>query len=349
MPRPNAPTLPAALLLAGSLSLLAGCSAPPEAQTLQGYTMGTTWSVRLVMPEDERAAEGLRADVRTDIEEALDTVDRQMSTWRDDSDLTRFNNLSAGESLIVPEEFAAVLEASLELADQTGGYFDPTIGPLVNLWGFGPEGRRDEPPSDEEIESTMARVGWYRLEYDATNRKLTQPGDTYLDFSAIAKGYAVDLVAELLEARGITDYLVDLGGDMRMNGHRPDGDRWRIAVERPDPSTRDIFTIIQVGDKALATSGSYRNFFEYGEQQFSHTIDPNTGRPIPQELVSVTVVHDECMLADGYATAITALGAEDGFEFAREHRLAALLLIRDNDSVIERMTDAFAPYLQLDN
>ena len=341
MPRLNVLALPAALLLAASLSLLTGCSAPPEAQTLQGYAMGTTWSVRFVMPEDALAMEGLRED----IEEALDTVDRQMSTYRDDSDLTRFNNLSAGESVIVPEEFAMVLEASFELADQTGGYFDPTIGPLVNLWGFGPEGRRDEPPSDEEIESTMARVGWSRLEFDETSRKLTQPGGTYLDFSAIAKGYAADLVAETLEARGIRDYLVDLGGDMRIRGHRPDGDRWRIAIERPDPSNREIFTIIQVGDNSLATSGSYRNFFEYGEQQFSHTIDPHTGRPIPQELVSVTVVHDKCMMADGYATAITALGAEAGFEFARDLGLAALLLIRENDDVVERTTEAFTLYL----
>jgi FAD:protein FMN transferase len=192
-------------------------------------------------------------------------------------------------------------------------------------------------------------VGWYRLEYDATRRELTQPGEAYLDFSAIAKGYAADLVAERLEARGIVDHLVDLGGDMRVRGHRPDGDRWRIAVERPDPSTRDIFTIIEVGDNSLATSGSYRNFFEYGEQEFSHTIDPHTGRPIPQELVSVTVVHDNCMMADGYATAITALGAEAGFEFARELGLAALLLIRDNDDVVERTTEAFAPYLDPGN
>ena len=345
MPRLNSLMWSAALLLAASLPLITGCSAPPEAQTLQGYSMGTTWTVRFVIPEDAPAMGGLRED----IEEALDTVDRQMSTYRDDSDLTRFNNLSAGESIIVPEEFATVLEASFELADQTGGYFDPTIGPLVNLWGFGPEGARDEPPSDEEIESTMARVGWSRLEFDETNRKLTQPGGAYLDFSAIAKGYAADLVAETLEARGIHDYLVDLGGDMRIRGHRPDGDRWRIAIERPDPSTREIFSVVQVGDKSLATSGSYRNFFEYGEQQFSHTIDPHTGHPIPQELVSVTVVHDNCMMADGYATAITALGADAGFDYAREHGLAALLLIRDNDDVVERMTEAFAPYLETGN
>jgi FAD:protein FMN transferase len=132
---------------------------------------------------------------------------------------------------------------------------------------------------------------------------------------------------------------------MVVRGHRPDGDPWRIAVERPDPGSRDIFSIIEVGDKAVVTSGSYRNFFEYGEQQFSHTIDPHTGRPIPQELVSVTVVHDNCMMADGLATAITALGADAGYEFARELGIAALLLILDNDTVVERMTDEFAVYL----
>lgn len=345
MPRMPALMLPAALLLAASLSLLPGCTRPPEAEILQGYTMGTTWMVRYSLPEEESTAEGLRAG----IEEALDLVDRQMSTYRDDSELSRFNNLQAGESIIVAEEFATVLAAALELAEMTDGHFDPTIGPLVNLWGFGPEGRREQPPSEEEIESARARVGWHRLQFDATSRELIQPGGAYLDFSAIAKGYAADLVAEVLEGRGIRNYLVDLGGDMRMRGHRPDGQRWRIAIERPDPSTREIFSIIQIGDKSLATSGSYRNFFEYGEIQFSHTIDPHTARPIPQELVSVSVVHDNCMMADGFATAITALGAERGLEFATEHGLAALLLVRENDSVIEHMTDAFVPYLQLEN
>ena len=344
MPRVIAILPPAALLLAACLSLLTGCSRPPEAQTLQGHTMGTTWSVRFVVPDDDHRIVGLRDD----IEEALDTVDRQMSTWRDDSVLTRFNNLEPGQSIIVPAEFASVLETSLELAEQTDGMFDPTIGPLVNLWGFGPDGRRDEPPAAEDIEGALARVGWRRLSWDPDTRKLTQPGGSYLDFSAIAKGYAADLVGERLEARGIRDFIVDLGGDMVIRGQRPGGTPWRIAIERPDPSTREIFSIIELSDQALATSGSYRNFFEHGEQQFSHTIDPRTGKTIPQELVSVTVVHNNCKLADGLATAITALGADDGYEFAREQGLAALLLVRDDDDIIERMTDAFTPYIQME-
>ena len=342
MPRRRLPLLPAALLLAASLSLLNGCSRAPEAETLQGQTMGTYWNVRLVVPDDRRQLEGLRGD----IEEALDLVDRQMSTWREDSDLTRFNNLPAGESMTIPAEFAEVLEASLELAELSNGHFDPTIGPIVNLWGFGPDGRREEPPSDEQIEAAMARVGWYRLEYDPATRELTQPGDAYLEFSGIAKGYAADRVAKQLLARDLNDFIVDIGGDMVVRGHRPDGNPWRIAVERPDPSARDIYSIVEVGDAAIVTSGSYRNFFEYGELQFSHTIDPHTGRPIPQELVSVTVVNETSMMADGLATAITALGADAGYDFAREHGVAALLLILDDDVVLERMTDEFAVYLQ---
>jgi FAD:protein FMN transferase len=333
--------LPAALLLAAALSLLSGCSREPEAETLTGHTMGTYWSVRVVVPDERRQLEGLRAD----IEEALDLVDRQMSTWRDDSDLTRFNNLPASESMTIPAEFAEVLEASLELAELSDGHFDPTIGPIVNLWGFGPDGRRDDPPTDEEIESAMARVGWQRLDYDPATRELTQPGAAYLDFSGIAKGYAADLVAQQLMVRGLKDFIVDIGGDMVVRGHRPDGNPWRIAVERPDPASRDIFSIIELSEAAVVTSGSYRNFFEYGEIQFSHTIDPHTGRPIPQELVSVTVVNATSMKADGLATAITALGADAGYEFARKHGIAALLLILDNDTVVERMTDEFAVYL----
>lgn len=345
MPGKHALTLPAALLLAAFATMMTGCSQPPEAQTIQGYAMGSAWSVRFAMPSDTGALDGLRAD----IEDALDTVDRQMSTYRDDSDLTRFNQLEAGEAIVVPAEFAAVLETSMHLAELSDGRFDPTIGPLVNLWGFGPDGRRTEPPTEAELEQARTRVGWQRLDFDPQTRELTQPGGAYLDFSAIAKGYAADLVAGRLDARGIDNYIVDLSGDMVVRGTRPDGKPWRIAIERPDPATREIFTIIEIGDQAIATSGSYRNFFEYGEQQFSHTIDPHSGRPIPQELVSVTVVHDNGMMADGLATAITALGADAGYEFARENGLAALLLIRDDDdSVIERMTDDFANFLPVE-
>ncbi len=329
-------------LMVVGLLLLAACDRPPELQRISGHSMGTTWSVQFVRPANDRQLTGLRDD----IEAALETVNAQMSTYRDDSHISRFNQLSPGESITLPPEFTVVLLAALDLAEQTEGAFDPTVGPLVNLWGFGPDGIRDEAPPEEEIEATRARVGWERLEFDMNTRALTQPGDAYLDLSAIAKGYAADLVADTLENRGITDYLVDMGGDMRVRGSKPENQPWRIAVERPVPGERDIHSIIEPGDKAIATSGSYRNFFRDGEQEFSHTIDPHTGYPVPQDLVSVTVLHDNAKMADGLATAITALGAEAGLEFARERDLAVLLLVRDNGDVREEMTPAFEPYLE---
>ncbi|MEX0870890.1 MAG: FAD:protein FMN transferase [Aquisalimonadaceae bacterium] len=328
-------------LLVGLCVLLAACEKAPRIQEISGPTMGTTWTVKYVPPNS--AADAGR--VREDIEAALEAVNAQMSTYREDSHISRFNRAAAGESITVPPEFSDVLRASMQLAAQTGGAYDPTVGPLVNLWGFGPDGARAEPPAIEDIKAARARVGWQQLGLNPDTRTLTQRGGVYLDLSSIAKGYAVDLIAGRLEQRGTTAYLVDIGGDMRVRGRKPDGQRWRIGIERPGPGQRAVHSVIEPGDKAVATSGSYRNFFRDQEREYSHTIDPRTGYPIPQDVVSVTVLHDSCTQADGLATAITALGAEAGYAFARDRDLAVLLLIRDNGTVRERMTPAFSPYL----
>ncbi len=322
--------------------LLAACGPGPQLHTLSGPTMGTVWSVQLVAEPGSAELEGLRED----LEAALELVNAQMSTYRQDSDLSRFNRAEPGQTMTLPAEFAAVLDAALALAEASGGAYDPTVGPLVNLWGFGPEGARDQPPDEHDIARTRERVGWQQLVLDRERRELTQPGGVHLDLSSIAKGYAVDLLADRLEARGIDAYLVDIGGDMRLKGSKPDGNPWRIGIERPSAGQRAVHGIIKPGDQAVATSGSYRNFFRDGGREYSHTIDPRTGYPIPQELVSVTVLHESCKQADGLATAITALGAEVGYRFALESDLAVLLLVLDNGVVRERMTPAFSPYLE---
>ncbi len=331
----------AGISLLSFLLLTAGCEQPPRTHSLSGHTMGTLWSVQVVLPSGGTQA----TDLREDIEAALETVNAQMSTYREDSVITRFNRAEAGDSVVLPAEFADVLTVAMALAEATDGAFDPTVGPLVNLWGFGPDGPRSEAPSEDDIEAARARVGWQQLALDTDTQALTQPGRVYLDLSSIAKGYAVDLIAAVLEQRGISAYLVDIGGDMRMRGRKPDGRRWRIAIERPTPGKQAIHSIIQPGNQAMATSGSYRNFFRDGGREYSHTIDPGSGYPVRQELVSVTVLHDNCMMADGLATAITALGSERGYAFARDQGLAVLLLSRDGESVTERMTPAFAPYV----
>nr|WP_187265901.1 FAD:protein FMN transferase [Alkalisalibacterium limincola] len=285
-------------------------------------------------------------ELRGEIEAILETINAEMSTYREDALISRFNRAEAGTRFELPHDFDIVLLDSLALAEDSGGAFDPTVGPLVNLWGFGPEGDRSEPPAGDDIAAARARIGWEKLHYDAVEGVLEQTGGMYLDFSAIAKGHAVDRIADHLVARGVSGFVVDIGGDLRTLGTRPDGRGWRIAVERPQPGERAIHSVIEPGDMALATSGSYRNYFRDQGRTYSHTIDPRTGWPITHDIVSVTVLHERCAMADGLATVLTVLNEEEGMAFARERGLAVLWLVNTEDGVQERMTPAFAPYLE---
>lgn len=321
---------------------LTSCSQPAQMYSFGGPTMGTSWEVTLAeLPSGVRVKQ-----LRTDIEVLLATINQQMSTYIDDSDISRFNQADAGTWHDVPPDFARVLEAALVLSRDSGGAFDPTVGPLVNLWGFGPTGRRDQAPSEAEREVARKRVGWQRLQWDAANRRLLQPGEVYLDFSAIAKGYAVDRVGEYLSGQGIDVWLVDIGGEVRTRGVKPDGQPWRIAVERPVSGSREINTVVRPGDMAMATSGDYRNFFEDNGHSFSHTIDPRTAEPVNHRLASVTVLHPRCMEADGLATLLTVLGPEEGMAFATRHDLAVLLIVREDNGFRELMTDRFRRHME---
>ena len=323
------------------LMLVAGCSKPIH--KFGGPTMGTQWQVQVVGVPSGTSVEQLQADIAA----LLEMINRQMSTYIADSDLSRFNQAEAGVWQRIPPDFATVLSASLRLAEISDGAFDPTVGPLVNLWGFGPEGRRQRAPDAEAIEEARRRIGWQRLETREDGREIQQPGGLYLDFSAIAKGYAVDRLGEYLDARGVAAWLVDIGGDMRARGVKPDGSAWRIAVERPSAGPRQINSVVEPGDKALATSGDYRNYFRDAGRQFSHTIDPRTAAPVTHQLASVTVMHDHCMEADGYATLLTVLGPEEGLAFATEHDLAVFFIVREpeGEGFREIMTDAFRRHL----
>lgn len=330
-----------ALLLFVGLLMLQGCERPERIERIGGPTMGTVWQVQMAGLPAGTSVE----QIQEDLEALLTLVNRQMSTYIDDSDLSRFNQAEAGTWQRIPPDFARVLASALRMAEISEGAFDPTVGPLVNLWGFGPDGRRREPPSDETLAQTRERVGWQRLETRDEGREILQPGALYLDLSAIAKGYAVDLLGEYLDARGVRAWLVDIGGDMRARGLKPDGSAWRVGVERPGTGARHIYSVVEPGDMAMATSGDYRNYFRDGGRQFSHTIDPRTAEPVHHELASVTVIHPSCMEADGYATLITVLGPEEGLAFAREHDLAVLLISRDGEDFREDMTEAFRTYL----
>lgn len=328
---------PAALLLA--VFVLSGCSREPEVIGFNGLTMGTSYSVRWV-DTDESRLQVLRPLVNA----LLKDINQQMSTYIDDSELSRFNALPAGGSLEVSPQLAEVVSESQRISRLSDGAFDVTVGPLVNLWGFGPEGRIISAPSEEEVETLLAEVGYENISVEGD--RLSKKGDQYVDLSAIAKGYGVDEVAALLEEQGIKDYLVEIGGELRASGLKPDGSDWRIAIESPVAGSRGIERIVSVSDTGIATSGDYRNYFEENGQRFSHTIDPRTGRPIAHKLASVTVLRPKCYEADALATAMTVLGDVAGPAFAREHGIAAFFIIKQGDGFVEYATPEFEQYLQ---
>lgn len=294
---------------------------------LAGRTMGTCWSVRLAAPAPPPATVGAA------IAAVLDEVVAEMSGWEAASRLARFNRAAAGSWHVLPSGFFHVLAAGVGIARATGGAFDPAIGAMVDLWGFGPGPARLEPPAEAEIAAARARSGWERLELDAPARRARQPGGLALDLSGIAKGHAVDRVAALLAARGFGHVLVEIGGELKGLGVRPDGQPWWVAVEAP-PGIALPETRVALHGLAIATSGDYRRFFDHGGRRYAHSLDPRIGRPVANDLASVTVVHEECLRADAFATALLVMGREEGPAFATTHDLAALFVRRDGREIV---------------
>ncbi len=334
---------------------LLGCSSSPrqEPVVLRGTTMGTTWSVTLASPAKVTISETRQTELRTGIERQLDRIVDQMSTWKSDSDLSRYNNASVGTWIVLKPEFLAVLSQALDLARDSDGAYDPTVGPLVNLWGFGPDGTRSAPPAPEQIETMQQRVGWYRITLDRPNARVLQPGGVYLDLSAIAKGYAVDRVSDYLVAQGYPDTLVEIGGDLRARGRHLDGAGWRVALERPGSgaeehalqsnrlSSSDATAVLELSDRGLATSGDYRHRFEKDGREYSHHIDPRSGYPVEHAIASVSVISATCAQADPVGTTLTVMGPDAGLRWANQRGIAAVFMIRDGDRYRRVMTAAF--------
>lgn len=330
-------------LRAGWLCLLvslAACTPTPEPLHLHGSAMGTTWQVTAYDPES-RVAE-LDARIRA----RLDDLVAQMSAWEPDSALSRFNRAPAGTWMQLPEDLFTVLDHALTLAQQTDGAYDPTVAPLVDLWGFGPHGEpRDAPPNAAEIERIQARIGWARINLDHENHRVQQPGGVEVDINSLGPGYAVDAIAKVLSEAGVAHFLVELGGEMRAVGGKPDGSAWRIAVESPEnPSATQFDTVVALHDAALGTSGDYRVGFIYAGQRYSHTLDPRSGAPVTHALASVTVIERTTMAADAMAAALMVLGPEKGMAFAKEHKLAAVFTVRHDNGFERLATPAFARY-----
>jgi thiamine biosynthesis lipoprotein len=267
-----------------------------------------------------------------------------MSTWESGSDLVRFNHAPAGTWHALPVEFFSVLSYALELAASTGGAYDPTVAPLVDLWGFGPGQQLHTIPAADAIEAARSRVGWQRIRVDAATRRVFQPGGVSIDLSSVAKGFGVDQVARHLDRAGVASYLVEVGGELRARGRRPDGHAWQVAIERPGAAARavdrmeEVERVIALEDLATATSGDYRHHFTDAGRRYSHHIDPRTGWPVEHRIASVTTLAADAMHADSIGTAIMVLGEEAGMRYAVEHDLAVLLILHDGAGFAERMS-----------
>ena len=324
-------------------ALLAGCQGEPESFTLSGESMGTSWHVTLV----PTAGMPARAELQAGIQAQLERVNQSMSTYREDSEISRFNALAPDTWFEVSEDFHAVLSTAMAVGWQSEGAYDVTVAPLVDLWGFGPAGQVGAPPADDRITDVLENVGqdYLRLDGEGGYRLLkTRP--VSLDFSSIAKGYGVDLVARWLDARGLDRYLVEVGGEMRLAGMSGRGDPWRVAIERPESALRTAEQAISVTDVAIATSGDYRNYFEVDGQRFSHSIDPRRGYPVSHDLVSVTVLDNSAMRADAWATALVVLGQERAMAVATQQGLAVYFIQRQGDTLHSSHSPAFAPFLE---
>ena len=311
------------------LLTLAACAPAPRDAALSGQTMGTTYSVRLA---DSPLNRGDLRRLQTDVDAALAEINRQMSTWDPDSEISRFNRAGAGEPVAISPDFQFVVRRALEIAEATGGAFDPTVGALVDFWGFGPDGLRCVAPTPDQIAAARTITGWRHLHLLPDGQLQKDVADLKLDLGAIAKGFGVDRVAALLRERGDENFLVEIGGETLGVGVNAAGEPWRVGVLKPDGST-DLQGVARLtGGRAIATSGDYRNFYrdETGELR-AHVIDPRTAAPVGHAVASVSVLAADCLTADALATALFVLGPDEGLPLLAERfpGIEALFLVRD--------------------
>jgi len=327
-------------LLLLSFVVVIGCSDDSllPSYDLHGSTMGTTFNVTLIAPPAAANLDHLQSS----IQEKLEYIENIASTYRNDSEISRFNANPSTDWVVVNPELCDMIAAAQTVSDATGGAFDITVGPLVNLWGFGPPQSERELPTDEEVAAAQLKVGNVKLQTDCEQSLLRKTiADVYVDLSGWAKGYAVDEIAALLDASQLTNYLVEIGGELRVSGHNAEQRKFAIAVEKPLQNNKMDYSIVRLSNVAVATSGDYRNFYEHDGQHYSHTIDPRTGRPVTHELTGVTVVSESTAYADAMATALLVLGPEEGPGLAEQLDIASYFLVRTEHGIEEISTSQF--------
>ncbi|AYN27010.1 FAD:protein FMN transferase ApbE [Buttiauxella sp. 3AFRM03] len=334
-------------LFAIVLGALAGCDNPTakgnSGMVLEGKTMGTYWRASLAGVDDARQVE-----LREIIQAQLDGDDRLMSTYKSDSALSRFNQSRSTEPYAVDEAMSDIVTLALRIGAKTNGAMDITVGPLVNLWGFGPDKQPVKTPNQAQIDAAKALTGLHHLTViNQVGKQWLQkdlPG-LYVDLSTMGEGYAADHLARLMEQNGISRYLVSVGGAVVTRGTNADGKAWRVAIQKPTDRENAVQAVVDLNGHGISTSGSYRNYYELDGKRLSHVIDPQTGQPIQHKLVSATVIAPTAMEADGWDTGLMVLGTEKAKQVAQKEGLAVYLITKEGDSFTTWMSPQFKTFL----
>lgn len=313
--------------------LIVGCQKTSDYILINGFTMGTSYQVTLDDPQKKAV------DIHQQIESELRLINQQMSTYIDDSNLSLFNQINSTECQTLPPAVIEVIANAREVSIQTKGKFDVTLSPLIEEWGFDKRQTNNQVPTEQRISELLAKTGYDKLtiQSDCVQKSIAALS---VNLSAIAKGYGVDRVAQIVEQNGIENYLVEIGGETASKGINPSSKPWRLAVEAP-VQQRQIQQVFSPLNKGVATSGDYRNYFEKDGIRYSHTIDPTTGKPITHNLASITVLHQQTMLADAYATAFMVMGEVDSLEFANQRNIPVYLIVKTDTGFETIANDAF--------
>ena len=337
------------ILFAALLLLGAGCqreSKGPEVITLTGKTMGTTYHIKYVLnsnskvPLDKKHPAATKKQIQQQVSKRLQVINSQMSTYQKDSSLSLFNHDLKKKEALFPKDLRFVVKEALRLGVTSEGALDVTVGPLVELWGFGTKKTNSKVPTKQEIKDAKARTGLQKIFFIGEVLKVTDK-KLQIDLSSIAKGYAVDEVSLLLERAGYLNYLVEIGGEIRTNGHKQNQKNWVVGIEKPDEQGRSLQRALPLFKNAMATSGDYRNYFRDQGRKYSHMINPETGMPVTHAMASVSVIHNSCMTADGWATAFMAMGPKKAMEIATKNQLAILMLVKEGKHFEEKMSPEF--------
>ncbi len=325
--------------------VLAACKSGESVIKASGQTMGTTYNVATV----DAPRFVTQADVQNAINGALSTVNQQMSNWDANSEISRFNASAGTTAQSISPELSEVMTAAESVHLASGGSFDTTLGPLIELWGFGADAQTNTLPSDDLILAAQAKSGHGNTLRVAPGALQKTQADATVYLAAIGKGYGADLIGRALENIGVHNYMVEIGGDLYASGHNASGSAWQIGIETPEAHATGVLDVVSVKGHGLASSGDYRNYFEADGQRFSHLIDPRTGRPVTHTTASTTVLAENAMLADAWATAFHIMGQEEGLALAEAQNLAVLFTARDENSANGFSTTASTRFHALRN